>query len=114
MENFLKNIYTLIIQHMSYIRRLEEACGKGGEITHKTEKECDFGKLFYSEVFPYVGEMPEDIRRAILEVEKLHTQFHEKARDIRTPCTGTGQINDLHKIADFLIIRLTKLESARI
>ncbi len=114
MENFLKNIYTLIIQHMSYIRRLEEACGTGCEFPHKTEKECEFGKLFYSEVFPYVGEMPEDIRHAILEVERLHTQFHEKASNIQAPCTGSGQINDLHKIADFLIIRLTKLESARI
>lgn len=112
MENFLKKIYTLIIQHMSYIRKLEAACGSGGAFQHKSERECEFGKLFYGEVMPYLGEMPDDVRESILEVEKLHTEFHTRALSVGEPCTQS-RINDLHKIADYLIIRLTRLESGQ-
>lgn len=112
MENFLNKIYTLIVQHMAYVRRLEAACNENRDFPHKTERECDFGKLLYTEVMPFLDEMPEDVRRSVLEIEMLHTDFHVKAREL----PGHGEklnINDLHRITDFLIIRLTKLERGK-
>jgi hypothetical protein len=109
MDNFIYKIYSLTTQHLAYIRRLDAACKSGQPFVHKTERECEFGRLLYGEVMPEFDQLPEDIRPIVLEVERLHKDFHAKAKTITCPYEK-ADMDGLHRITDFLIINLTKLD----
>ena len=94
---------------MGYVKRLTVACNTGQDFPHKSAHDCEFGKSLYGEVIPRLDDMPENIRQAVLEIEGLHTDFHTKAGHIARSCEKSD-INDLHTITDFLVIRLTRLE----
>jgi hypothetical protein len=109
MDNFLNKIYLLINQHIAYVKRLIVACNNEQDFTHRTEHECEFGRLLYGEVMPQLAEMSEPVRQAVLEIERLHTDFHTRARNIVHPCENSD-LKSLNTITDFMIIRLTRLE----
>lgn len=109
MEQFLQKIYTLINHHLSYVKRLKQFLANGGEFQHRSERECEFGQLFYSEVYPQADQFPPEIRDLIYEIERLHRDFHQLACQITETCEEKD-LQALYQATDLLIVRLTKLE----
>ncbi|MCX8067860.1 MAG: CZB domain-containing protein [Anaerolineae bacterium] len=109
MEQFLQKIYTLINHHLTYAKRLRQFLMDGGEFQHRSERECEFGRLFYGEVFPQANEFPPEIRDLIVDIERLHREFHQLACQITETC-DEKDLQALYHATDMLILRLTRLE----
>jgi len=72
----------LISQHAIYMSKLESAIKNCEEFTHKTCHECNFGVEWDSIVVPVKGELPEEVRALVEEIEKIHCEFHEVSMQI--------------------------------
>jgi len=71
-----------ISHHAIYISKLERAVKNHEEFAHKTCHECSFGIKWDSIVVPVKGELPEEVRALVEEIEKIHCEFHEVSMQI--------------------------------
>jgi len=82
LKELLNEADMLISQHAIYISKLERAIRDGKEFAHKTCHECNFGVEWDSTVVPVKGELPEEVRALVEEIEKIHCEFHEVSMQI--------------------------------
>jgi hypothetical protein len=106
MSEFLDKIYTLINHHLNYTKRLRLSMETGVAFQHQSERECEFGRLFYGQVYPCANQLPAPVGSVILEIEELHRKFHH------TACYAHDEtkIKEMYHLTDLLISRLVKLE----
>jgi len=71
-----------ISQHAIYISKLERAIKNREEFAHKTCHECNFGVKWDNMVVPIKGELPEEVKALVEEIEKIHCEFHEVSMQI--------------------------------
>lgn len=76
----MANFCDYMIQHVLYIKGVENSILKNTQFPHKRPTECAFGKMFYGALKPNIDGYSETKRRLIDEVEQIHIQFHEAAR----------------------------------
>ncbi|MFN3946993.1 MAG: CZB domain-containing protein [Aquificaceae bacterium] len=86
--SLIRDLDMIIASHSLYISRLEKAIKNGEIFDHKAPTECAFGKRFYSEVWPYVDQYPQEIAEVIRKIENVHRQFHEKAYEVEKASTA--------------------------
>jgi len=84
----LHNLFTqldfLILQHVNYLNKLDDSIKQRAVFEHKKHTDCNFGKLFYSEVWPSLNNYPDDIKLVIKDIEKEHQIFHTMASQVNT------------------------------
>ncbi len=71
-----------ISHHVLYLSKLEKAIRNREEFAHKTCHECSFGIKWDSMVVPIKGELPEEVKALVEEIEKIHCEFHEVSMQI--------------------------------
>ena len=71
-----------ISHHALYISKLEKAIRNREEFAHKTCHGCSFGVKWDSMVVAIKGELPEEVRALVEEIEKIHCEFHEVSMQI--------------------------------
>ncbi len=98
--NLLRELDIYISQHAIYISKLERAISNKEPFEHKTCKDCAFGKKFYQEVYPSLGEYEEEIRSIILDIEKLHCEFHNIASEINTQNPSEEDLSKLNSVKE--------------
>lgn len=103
--DLLRDIDIYMSQHAIYISKLERALENKEPFEHKTCRDCNFGKKFYQDIYPYIGDYDENIKEIILEIEKIHCEFHEIAAKIDT-------VNP--KPEDIEIVKAMKDKSAKL
>lgn len=96
--SLLKELDLYISQHAIYVSKLEKALERREPFEHKTCRECNFGRKFYSEIYPFLQDFKEHIRSLILEIEKLHCTFHELACKINTSNPSQEDIELLKEV----------------
>jgi hypothetical protein len=106
----MNQIDTLILQHLNYLNRLEEACKTKQTFPHKLPTDCNFGKLFYSEVWPMRDSLSVDFRRMVEDVEGTHRKFHATTAVIDPLNTQQAELDPT--VACMLILKLYSLERA--
>jgi len=74
----------LILQHVNYLNKLDDCIKQKAAFEHKKHTDCNFGKLFYSEVWPSLETFPDDIKQVIKEIEEEHRMFHSTASEVNT------------------------------
>ena len=82
LRELLNEVGMFISQHAIYISKLERAIKNCEEFTHKTCHECNFGVEWDSKVVPVKGELPEEVRTLVDEIEKIHCEFHQVSMQI--------------------------------
>jgi hypothetical protein len=112
LRELLNEVDMLISQHVIYIFKLERAIKDGEEFAHKTCHECNFGVEWDSKVAPVKGELPEEVRALVEEIEKIHCEFHEISMQIdpKNPQPSDEEkINRMSELSSLLIQRLLAL-----
>jgi len=84
LSELLKDLDIYISQHAIYISKLERALKNGESFEHKDCHSCNFGMLWDSEIVPIKHELPEEVRKLLNEIESLHCQFHELAKEVKS------------------------------
>ncbi|MFA6457439.1 MAG: CZB domain-containing protein [Bacteroidota bacterium] len=74
----------LILQHVNYLNKLDECVKQKAQFEHKKHTDCNFGKLFYSEIWPSVDVFPDDIQQVVKDIEQEHRIFHATASEVNT------------------------------
>jgi hypothetical protein len=82
LRELLNEVGMFISHHAIYISKLERAIKNREEFTNKTCHECNFGVEWDSMVVPVKGELPEEVRALVEEIEKIHCEFHEVSMQI--------------------------------
>jgi len=82
LRELINEVGMFISQHAIYISKLERAIKNCEEFTHKTCHECNFGVEWDSKVVPVKGELPEEVRTLVDEIEKIHCEFHQVSMQI--------------------------------
>jgi hypothetical protein len=82
LRELLDEVDMLISQHAIYISKLERAVKNREDFAHRTCHECNFGVKWDSTVVPVKGELPEEVRALVEEIEKIHCEFHEVGMQI--------------------------------
>ncbi|RMH06096.1 MAG: hypothetical protein D6699_02635, partial [Aquificota bacterium] len=112
----LLDVRFLIVQHELYIKRLELAIQKQKPFDHKEcgrhgiENACPFGKKLYSEIIPCLDHLEPHIRDLILQIEEIHCQFHEKAKEVDPTNPDYTALNQAKEISLRLYQKLMSLE----
>ncbi|MFA6467551.1 MAG: CZB domain-containing protein [Bacteroidota bacterium] len=83
----------LILQHVNYLNKLDDCIKQKAQFDHKKASECNFGKLFYSEVWPSLDAFPEEIKLVIKDIEAEHQLFHSTAREVNTLDPEQGKVD---------------------
>ncbi len=104
----MEQVDFLVLQHLNYIRNLENACKDRAAFVHKAHTDCNFGKLLYSQLFPPSSEYPDSVCILIKEIEQEHKKFHQLVGSI-------DALNPPKEEIDFtgvcmLVLKLYKLE----
>ncbi len=103
-------------QHELYIKRLKRAIESRGDFAHKEycrdtkENCCAFGKAFYRDIMPNLEEFPEQVREVILQIEKVHCEFHEIGKQIDTKNPDEALVKKMQDTSLTLYQLLMKLE----
>ena len=84
LSQLLKDLDIYISQHAIYISKLERALKKGENFEHKDCHSCKFGMLWDSEIVPVKHELPDEVRKLLNEIESIHCQFHEVAKEVKS------------------------------
>lgn len=108
LTSLIEQVDSLILQHVNYLDRLEDAVKKRVEFTHKKPTECNFGKLFYSDVWPKLESFPTDIKQIIISIEDEHRLFHDTAAQVNTLQPAQEQVDAT--TACKLILKLYRLD----
>lgn len=82
LSELVKDADIYICQHALYINKLERAIKEGKPFEHKDCHSCNFGKRWDELVAPVKGELPEDVRAVLEEIESIHCEFHEISMQI--------------------------------
>jgi hypothetical protein len=82
LKELINEMEMFISQHAIYISKLERAIRNHEEFAHKTCHECSFGVKWDSMVVPIKGELPEEVKALVEEIEKIHCEFHEVSMQI--------------------------------
>jgi hypothetical protein len=109
LSSLIEQVDSLILQHLNYLNNIEHACKKREQFVHKQPTDCNFGKLFYREVWPMKESFPEDLRSAIAEIEQEHQQFHVTGAKVDTVNPKQDEVDATS--ACKLILKLYALES---
>ena len=108
LSRLMEQVDTLILQHLNYLNKLEDACKKKEQFTHKQPTECNFGKLFYTDVWSSRESFPEEVRTVVVDIEKEHQLFHATAAKINATNPSQQEIDATS--ACKLILKLYHLE----
>lgn len=103
----------LISQHAIYISKLERAIKNGKEFAHKTCHECNFGVRWDGMVVPIKGELPEEVKALVEEIEKIHCEFHEVSMQIdpKNPRSSDEEkLNRMKELSSLLFQKLLALK----
>ncbi|MFA5833044.1 MAG: CZB domain-containing protein [Bacteroidota bacterium] len=84
LQSLVSQLDYLILQHVNYLNKLDECVRLQTVFEHKKHTECNFGKLFYSDIWPSVQNFPDDIKQVIKEIEDEHRIFHTTASEVNT------------------------------
>jgi hypothetical protein len=79
LRELLNEADMLISQHAIYISKLERAVKNREDFAHRTCHECNFGVKWDSTVVPVKGELPEEVRALVEEIEKFIVSFMRSA-----------------------------------
>jgi hypothetical protein len=95
------------------ISRLERAIKNREEFTHKTCHECNFGVEWDSMVVPVKGELPEEVRTLVDEIEKIHCEFHQVSMQIdpkNLQPSDEEKLNIMRELSTLLFQKLLALK----
>ncbi len=98
----------LILQHVNYLNKLDDSIKNKALFEHKKATDCNFGKLFYKDVWPSTETFPEDIKNVIKEIEEEHRLFHSTASEVDTLNPAQSKVDAT--TACKLILKLYHLE----
>jgi len=84
LSQLLRDLDLYISQHAIYISKLERALKKGESFDHKDCHSCAFGRRWDSEIVPIKDDLPEEIKSLLNEIESIHCQFHEVAKEVKS------------------------------
>ena len=98
-----------ISHHAIYISKLERAIKNCEEFAHKTCHECSFGIKWDSIVVPVKGELPEEVRALVEEIEKIHCEFHEVSMQIDPKNPQPSDEEKLNRMKELSTLLLQKL-----
>ncbi len=101
LRNLLEDLDILMAQHAIYTRK---------SFNHKTCHECNFGVIWDNHVVPIKGELPEEIKSVVEEIEKIHCEFHEVSMQIDPLNPHQSYQEKLIKMKDLYLRRLVKEE----
>ncbi len=109
LRNLLEDLDILMSQHALYISKLEKAIKSGESFDHKTCHECNFGVIWDNDVVPIKGELPEEIKSVVEEIEKIHCEFHEVSMQIDPLNPHQSYQEKLIKMKDLSAVLFQKL-----
>ncbi|MEN3034174.1 MAG: CZB domain-containing protein [Aquificaceae bacterium] len=107
--DLLREIDVYLSQHALYISNLRKAIKERKPFQHKTCRECNFGLSFYSNLYPHIDELDPELKKLVLEVEKIHFTFHEIAHEIDTTNPreeDLSKIEEMEKLSKELMQKL--------
>jgi RNA polymerase subunit RPABC4/transcription elongation factor Spt4 len=113
LRELLNEADVLISQHAIYISKLERAIKNCEEFAHKTCHECNFGVKWDGMVVPVKGELPEEARALVEEIEKVHCEFHEVSMQIdpKNPQSSDEEkLNRMKELSSLLFQKLLALK----
>ncbi len=109
LKSLFENLDILMSQHALYISKLEKAIKSGKSFNHKTCHECNFGVIWDNHVVPIKGELPEEIKSVVEEIEKIHCEFHEVSMQIDPLNSHQSYQEKLIKMKDLSAVLFQKL-----
>jgi hypothetical protein len=113
LRELLDEVDMLISQHAIYISKLERAVKNREDFAHRTCHECNFGVKWDSMVVPVKGELPEEVRALVEEIEKVHCEFHEVSMQIdpKNPQSSDEEkLNRMKELSTALFQKLLALK----
>ncbi len=113
LRELLNEVDILISQHAIYISKLERAIKDVKEFAHKTCHQCNFGVKWDSMVVPVKGELPEEVRALVEEIEKVHCEFHEVSMQIdpkNLQPSDEEKLNRMKELSSLLFQKLLALK----
>jgi hypothetical protein len=113
LKELINEIDVFISQHAIYISKLERAIKDGKEFAYKTCHECNFGVEWDSKVVPVKGELPEEVRALVEEIEKIHCEFHGLSMQIdpkKPQPSDEEKINRMQELSIALFQKLLALK----
>lgn len=108
LQHLVENLDRLILQHLNYLNRLDEAIKKKSPFPHKQPTECEFGKLFYAEVWPERETFSDQIKNIVVRIEQEHRTFHTTAGQMDPTSSAVAALDDA--IACRLVLHLYELD----
>jgi hypothetical protein len=108
LQHLVENLDRLILQHLNYLNRLDDAIKKKAQFAHKQPTDCDFGKLFYAEVWPGKDKYSAPVQESIARIEQEHRTFHAMAGKVDPTSTSVAALDDT--LACWLVLHLYDLE----
>jgi hypothetical protein len=113
LRDLLNEADMLISQHAIYISKLERAVKNREDFAHKTCHQCNFGVEWDSIVVPVKGELPEEARALVEEIEKIHCEFHEVGMQIdpkNFQPSDEEKLNRMKELSSLLFQKLLALK----
>jgi hypothetical protein len=113
LEELANKVGIFISHHDAYVSRLERAIKDSEEFAHKTCRECNFGVEWDSMVVPVKGELPEEVRALVEEIEKIHCEFHGISMQIdpkNFQPSDEEKLNRMREMSNLLLRKLLALK----
>jgi hypothetical protein len=109
LRELLNEVDILISQHTIYISKLERAFKNREDFAHQTRDKDGFGARWNSMVVPIKGELPEEVRALVEEIEKIHCEFHEVSMQIDPKNPQPSDEEKLNRMKELSTLLFQKL-----